>query len=304
MGVTVILDGVRRRMLRGDPILMSAIQVLEARTLAVRARALAPALHYRNQHTRQPVTGNAPVIVSLTTYGRRFQSVHLAVESIARGTVRPIRLILWVDDESLLANLTPGLRRLVNRGLEIIPCQNYKSHTKYYPALDLVKPDIRLVTADDDILYPRTWLERLVRSGEVHPNEVLCHRSHVVAILGDRLAPYETWLPNWTTAPSFRNFATGVSGVSYPYSVVRALMGRGTAFLEHAPLADDVWLHATAVGAGVQTRQISCIPHHFPIIPGSQDSALWRANVSEGANDRQILDTYSPGVIRTIARDF
>lgn len=39
------------------------------------------------------------VVVSLTTYGKRLYSVSLTIESIMQGTMKPNRLILWLQDD-------------------------------------------------------------------------------------------------------------------------------------------------------------------------------------------------------------
>ena len=75
-----------------------------------------------NQFSRRPVTGAGDAVVSLTSYGKRALVCAYGIESIARGAVRPRRLILWLDDEALLATPPKPLQRLVARGLEIRAC--------------------------------------------------------------------------------------------------------------------------------------------------------------------------------------
>src|ERR1700728_2535296 len=66
-----------------------------------------------NRFSREPVAPCEPgAVVSLTTYGKRVRVVHLAIESIARGKTKPSRLILWLDDAALIANLPRPLLRL------------------------------------------------------------------------------------------------------------------------------------------------------------------------------------------------
>ena len=69
----------------------------------VRSRVDIFCLMLRNRLGRSPVaTGGPGVVVSMTTYGKRVRTVHLAIESIARGAVRPARLILWLDEPELV----------------------------------------------------------------------------------------------------------------------------------------------------------------------------------------------------------
>src|ERR1700728_1380397 len=52
------------------------------------------------------------------------------------------------------------------------------------------------------------------------------------------------------TAPSLQHFATGVSGIPYPPTVLECFRRAGSEFLECCPKADHVWLHAQTIRAG------------------------------------------------------
>jgi len=110
----------------------------------------------------------------------RIDSVFLTIESIGRGELLPARIILWVDDPKVFASLPSSLRRLERRGLEVKLADNYGPHTKYYPYLTS-EADIRhpLVTADDDILYPRGWLKGLAAAYALNDQVINCYRAHV-----------------------------------------------------------------------------------------------------------------------------
>ncbi len=126
---------------------------------AVARRVLRVGFGIRNRLSRAPVTGDGP-IVSLTTHGVRLGVVHLALESIARGTLRPSRLVLWLGSEDFAAHLPKTLQRLVARGLEVRQSEDLGPHTKYWP-LVAEGPGGDFVTADDDVYYPRGWLAEL-----------------------------------------------------------------------------------------------------------------------------------------------
>src|ERR1700683_4292999 len=84
-------------------------------------------LAHRNETVKKPVIASHGPVLSLTTYGRRIDTVYLTIESIANGSLLPSRLILWVDDEVALENRPRSLRRLQERGLEIERTANYRS---------------------------------------------------------------------------------------------------------------------------------------------------------------------------------
>ena len=261
-------------------------------------------LRLANRWSNRSVLGRVDAVVSLTTYGERFRKVHLAIESIARGTERPKRLILWLDEADLLANPTPQVARLQRRGLELRITTNYGPHKKYFPALGLVQRSgiSRLVTADDDTLYPSGWLRDLDRVAACHPGDVVCHRARVLQLASDGILPWDRWPECSSSAPSLTHFGIGDAGISYPRELVDALSRRGAAFADHAPNADDVWLHATAVSGGVATRQVSARPARPVGVPGTQRTALRTQNVAGGRNDAQIRATYTDADIEALRK--
>lgn len=252
--------------------------------------------------TSTAVTSGGP-IVSLTSYGDRIRKVHLTIESIALGNLLPARLILWLQDENLSRNPPAALTRLVKRGVEVHFANNFGPHTKYYPYLEISDTfDSPLVTADDDILYPRDWLEKLVLAFRERPDVVNCYRARVIAFQGNRLAKYDQWELCNSTDASFRHFATGVSGVIYPPALLASVKKASRAFEQCCPKADDIWLHAQALRAGYKVRQFVPKALHFMVRPGTQQTALLYSNAvaSDAGNDRQAMLTYNESDLEKI----
>jgi len=250
-----------------------------------------------NRLTGRSVIAPGGPVVSLTTYGERSKAVYLAIESIARGEVRPSRLILWIDDEQLLKSLPATIRRLQRRGLEVNSCGNYGPHKKYYPYVEAKETfDAPLVTADDDILYPRYWLKKLVEANQHYPDVVNCFWAHVIAKNDNRIERYADWKQCETTSPSFNNIIHSGIGTIYPPAFLLALKRAGTAFKDCCPKADDLWLHVQALRAGYKVRQVlPRLPYFsFQEVPGSQRTALSYENVTYGdGNELQMRATYN-----------
>ena len=97
------------------------------------ALVLAGYFYLLNIYGRAAITKPEGPVVSLTTYGARLRTVCLAIESIARGRVLPSRIILWIDDKSVIGNLPPAIRRLVQRGLEVRFCPKLRTSQKVLP---------------------------------------------------------------------------------------------------------------------------------------------------------------------------
>ena len=277
-----------------------------ARRRAKRAHAVARVQRLRRRGAvgKRTLIGHAPVVVSLTSHGKRVQDVSLAIESIGAGRVRPLRLILWLDDERIFAELPESLTKQMARGLEVRLTQNYGPHTKYFPYVRSVDSHrLPLVTADDDILYPRNWLARLLTAYVEQPELVSCYRANVVCLDGDHLALYRSWPRCKDTVASVTRFATGVSGVIYPPAMLDELSARNDAFRASCPQADDIWLHWVALRTSRPVRQISSTPRHFPVVPGSQsDTSLMKHNVGSGGNDEQIRALYTDADVRLLRR--
>ena len=230
-----------------------------------------------NLFSNRPIVGDCDVDVSVTTYGDRTRRVWRTIETIGRGTTAPRKLILWHEDADVVRNPPRPLRRLVRRGLTLKHCVDYGPHKKYFPYLLEESLERPLVTADDDVLYPRDWLAGLLRANR--PDEVTAYRARAMSE-----GPYESWALCSNTAASENLLATGVSGVLYPPKVLAALRERGDAFMQVCRYADDFWLHYAAVAVGVPTRQVAeSAANWWPIRPNQQ--GLEQRNITGGGND-------------------
>lgn len=250
------------------------------------------------------VTGDVPLVVSLTSYGPRFKDAGLAIEAIAAGRVKPQRIILWVADGDLDLADNPLLRRLQKRGLEIRETQDYRSFKKLYPYAADPSRTLPMVTADDDILYPRQWLEMLWRAHQQTPDVLVGLRAHRVSFSdsGDALAPYSTWVAAGSDEPSFATFFTSGHGIVVTPRVLDAVRDAGEEFMDVCLHADDIWLYVRAVEAGVRNRWIQNDVRALGV-PGSQAVALHHDNVSGGRNDGYLERLVRGEILRRIRQD-
>ncbi|WP_146233409.1 glycosyltransferase family 2 protein [Arthrobacter psychrolactophilus] len=261
-----------------------------------------------NRFHKKSLRGDLELVVSLTSYGQRTNSVFLTIESIFAGRKQPKRIILWIDEIEVFENLPSSLRRLQNRGLEIIHCLNYGPHKKYFPYILSTDDDSAapLVTADDDIFYPTNWLDSLYKEYLSSKNCIVSHRARQISLTGSELPiieKYSNWKLSGSIEPSFATFSTGTGGVIYPPTVQRALRNRGEDFTDNYWHADDIWLHSTAVMAGVRTRQVTSSPKNFLMLLGSQANALFKRNHEGDGNDLMIQSAYSRDLVESIAGD-
>jgi len=274
--------------------------------LRTRARhAIAPALKklkilkwvfslYRlNVFSRQPIIDPRGPVVSLTTYGPKLLLAFLTIESIGRGYEKPSRLILWLQNRKSYNNPPRALKRLKNRGLEIRFSEPLGPHAKYYPFIqheeDLRSP---LVTANDNVLYPRTWLQQLNHALNSDPDSIHCFRAYRMVLTKTRLAPCEEWTKCLGSSPSHLNYVAGVSGVIYPPEFIRLLKNQGAAFLETCPTADDIWMTVNALRGGFKIAQVTDQSSSFPWVPGAHKQRANGTFLTEG-DQRQLHDSFS-----------
>lgn len=259
-------------------------------------------LRLRNRHGRASVLEAGGPTVSMTTHGARVPLAFYAIESIALGRRRPARMTLWLPTHEFETR-PQSLRRLERRGLEVHPTDDLGPHTKYYP---LAREDRALqgpvVTADDDVLYPPWWLERLIEAYERQPNVIHCHRAHRMDVGPWHFAPYSSWGPCRSPTPSHLNLITGVSGAIYPAEFLRHVARQGTPFLASCPKADDIWLTVNALRARVPVAQVDAVSKLFPGVPGTARQRLSLVNVVEGGNQEQLLDTFTSADLDALRR--
>lgn len=223
------------------------------------------------------------LVVSLTSYPARFATLGLTLRGILRQSVRPDRVILWLDegDEARLPRDIPDLP-----GLEIRTCPAWRSYKKIVPTLRDA-PGSFVVTADDDIYYPAGWLEKLVGAAQGGAR-IACHRAHRIALRGGRPAPYAEWRHN-VDAPerSSLTFLTGVSGVIYAPGVFHPDVTRDDLFSRLAPRSDDVWLYWMHRLAGIEAQKIGGRARILEW-EGSQAQSLRSENLHGTGNDQAV----------------
>jgi hypothetical protein len=243
------------------------------------------------------------VVVTLTSHSDRILRVFAAIESIGIGTIRPQKIILYLGNKYADKPLPSNLERLKRRGLEITFCNDIGPHTKYFPYIQSKSVFERpLVTADDDKMYEKNWLECLIQAWKNDPNNVHCFRARKIIIDNGLLAPYNNWPLCANSHASFLHFATGVSGVIYPPKLLNEIKNAGMKFVECCPKADDVWLHVIAIRNGFKVKQLKPESKHFFGTPGSSKSALHLSNLSGGNNDIQIRQTYNENDLQSLIK--
>ncbi|MCP3420920.1 hypothetical protein [Nocardioides pinisoli] len=216
----------------------------------------------------------------------------LTIRSILRGDVTPASIHLTLSrDEFAGVDLPRSLLALQERGLKIVMVPgNTRSYKKLIPTLESL-PARTLITADDDVYYPRSWLRDLLTAHLADANSIVGHRGTRITGCKRELAPYVEWPPATRNTPPNRTFLTGVGGILYPPESLSATVSDMDLAMNLCPTADDIWFKAMALLEQTPTRQVGPRPLDPPTRRGSQRVGLFRTNVGESQNDAQMRAT-------------
>lgn len=229
------------------------------------------------------------LIVSLTTIPSRLSLLDLTFNALLSQSIQPTKIILWISDS--LEYIPENIQSFVERGITVERCQDVGPHTKLVHALKEY-PDAVIVTADDDTLYPKDWLEKLVNAYRNDATAIHCHRAHYINFTDDgELEPYLQWdwLSDGVHGRDIRLFPTGVGGVLYPPKSLHSDTTNLELLKKLSPRADDIWFKFMALLNGTTSSKVNSHFREFLTVDGSQENAkLGPENVGGGGNDRQL----------------
>jgi hypothetical protein len=238
------------------------------------------------------------VIVSLTSFGDRIHDVHLAIESIMQQTIKPNRIILWLDESEFKGKALPvALKKQQERGLTIAYCEDLKAYKKLIPSLQLF-PNACIITIDDDVAYNPDVIEKFVYSHIENPSNICAGRIRGIALRKDGTPlPYQDWKLCLEKCPEKNELAffIGVGGVLYPPHCFSDEVLNKDVFMNLCPTADDVWFNAMRLLNGVKvTKVFSATPQgDFTELPSSSLNPLWSYNWFNGGNDEALSAVFS-----------
>jgi hypothetical protein len=238
----------------------------------------------------EPERAHLPnTVVSLTTYQPRIENVYLVIKSLIDQTIQPSGVVLYLDRSITPREIPLSLRKLCDHGLVIkFGYEDLKPHKKYVFALEEF-PDSTIITADDDVIYPKDFIETLVSCHRKFPTSVVARRVHRILFLDEKTpAQYREWESEWEEAeprPRFSLMPTGVGGVLYPAHIFEAEVRDVEMIKRFALAADDIWLKVIEVKERIPVVYVpNALKHPYPV-RGSQETALFHENVSGGHND-------------------
>lgn len=219
------------------------------------------------------------LIVNLTTTRQRFYLLRYTLLSLVEQNLRADQIVIWVSEEPYLrdkgmagfdyaSRLEEWIPDYKKEGVEIRRTKNTGPYRKLIPALRDAKDGDLLVTADDDIIYHRDWLSRLMKEfytaggDKVVASRVRKIRRNVLGIIQS----YVCW--RVVTERSFLRedyVITFGAGAVLKKSFFRPQDIENNDFATISPTADDLWytklLNNNGVGVVCAPSIIKCL--HF-----------------------------------------
>ncbi len=230
------------------------------------------------------------IIISLTSFPKRIDTLWLTIETLFRQSVKPDEIILWLAESQFngMSSLPNSLLRMQERGLTIRFCDDLRSHKKYYFVLKEHPKDL-VILADDDMFYPHDTIKKLLQLHEQYPKDICCITAQVIE-------------PEFTAAPSlWRNpridehywqhsnqlqTFTG-SGTLIPPDALAGEVFDKDVFQSICPYADDLWITYMAYKKGTKISTLKRW-RAFPIsIYGTAADSLYYINAEQNQNDVQ-----------------
>ena len=228
---------------------------------------------------------NTPIIISLTSYKKRYSTLALCIKSLLSQSVKPDFIHLYISEKD--AEIPSDILRLTSKGLiiKIVP-EDLGPHGKYYHVMQSHGKNI-VITVDDDILYDKNLIRDLVLSYNKYPNAISARRVHLMCKSKNAILPYNQWSWECTTcqSPSLALFATGVGGVLYPPEILPPQAFDKEEFKKLILKQDDIWLKYIELKENIPVVYVPHAHPHLMAIKEAQTSGLCNTNVSQSQND-------------------
>lgn len=226
------------------------------------------------------------IIVSLTSYRKRFITLNLCIKTLLLQTTKPDKIVLYIveDDKKYLPE---KVLRLQKYGLEIKYVKDdLRPHKKYYYAMKEFPNDI-IITIDDDCLYSKYLVEELYRTYKKFPQAIITGRAREIRVVNAEFLSYNSWnLAEKSLKPSLSLLATGVGGVLYPPHLLNLFELLNINKINKYISVDDLWLKAVELKERVPVVLCDSKVDKLRIeLPGAAENGLAKSNVKMNQND-------------------
>ena len=226
------------------------------------------------------------VIVSLTSYPTRISFVYLAIKSLMLQTYKPDRIILWLAEEQFPTKELPKeLTDLEKYGLEIIWMHDIYGHKKYFNPVKNQAENEVVITFDDDIIYPKNAIKRLIKKHKKFPNCLVCERGQVLdETVIDNPGKWKTISSIGVKKPTYSINPSPGGGCLIPKDAFYVDATNEEKIRELAYKNDDLWYMFMC--AQNKTKMVKTRKYHrtFTVVSGSQTEQMATENIIGNKN--------------------
>lgn len=231
------------------------------------------------------------IVVSLTSYGERVKELSYTLYSLVVQSIKPYKIIVYLTEQDF-NSLSKKELLFTEYGVEYHITEDLKSYKKLIPAISEF-PGYAIVTADDDLFYPKKWLEALYKDHLLYPNYVICHQ--FIEITYDKIInPFSKWIINPNKEDVSKTYCVlGGSGTLYPEEGLYKDYNNYELINKLAPTADDIYFYFMTILNGTPIKQVRNhwkqlryvnVYREYGIKPGE---TLTQLNVGNNMNDIQ-----------------
>ncbi|MEM7697088.1 MAG: glycosyltransferase family A protein [Verrucomicrobiota bacterium] len=256
--------------------------------------------HARAERFQPEVLESEGPIVSLTSIPERFHLLGYVLKSLLWQKRRPSSIQLWIA-VGTRNKIPKEVDELTSFGVVITEVDDVGPHTKLLPALKAF-PESAVITADDDIIYPPDWLEKLVKGAETAPESIHCLRALKIGGSGAEFFPYQEWeaVRHHESGTEKGLLPLGYGGVFYPPKAFSEEVFDIAALKECCPKADDLWWKVMSHRNGTSSFKVPDSFRGIVYVKDSQSVGLKYENCLVGTkNDdqwAQLVSRYSLNV--------
>ncbi len=229
--------------------------------------------------TKKIVNDDSNYIVSFTSYGHRIEKVWITAKTILlQKKFAPYKIILWLSHEDKKF-VNDQILNLQKYGLEIRYCNDYKSYKKVLMTAKEFE-DYKIITVDDDIMYPPKHLSKLVQLSEKHPECVCCYLAHRITKKNGKIEKYLDWINGspGEKGPSNLLVPIGCNGILYPQNYFTDADLDYNNIVKIAPSNDDLWFKFIGLKKNIPTIKVSEDYVFVPNTPGTLYNGMFQDN--------------------------
>ena len=127
------------------------------------------------------VKRSIPVIISLYAKPSDYKNLPVTLYSLLNQTMKPDRVILWVDENENLQNLPYEIAQFIKNGLEIKFVKNKGENTAVYYAIKEYPESVNAI-AQSGLYYSKNWLKKLYSSYIQYSDEIQAHLAYEIKV--------------------------------------------------------------------------------------------------------------------------